>query len=75
MQQAFRPGAVWTPGTPETLTAANEVGIALAMAIGQANPLVAAVWSVLMRGEFKGAPRPSKWLLVLLVRSRRRFSL
>jgi len=81
----FSAGAVWTLGTALTWTAANQVGIALAMAIGQANPLVAAVWGVFVWGEFKGAPRRSKLLLVLmfalyvaglmlLVSSRRRFT-
>jgi glucose uptake protein len=78
-------GAVWTLGTALTWTAANQVGIALAMAIGQANPLVAALWGVFVWREFKGAPRRSKLLLllmfalyiaglVLLVSSRRRFT-
>ncbi len=81
----FSAGAVWTLGTALTWTAANQVGIALAMAIGQANPLVAAVWGVFVWHEFKGAPRRSKLLLVLmfalyvaglvlLVSSRRKFS-
>jgi glucose uptake protein len=59
-------GAVWTLGTALTWAAANQVGIALAMAIGQANPLVAAGWGVFMWHEFKGAPRSSKMLLVLM---------
>lgn len=59
-------GAVWTLGTALTWTAADQVGIALAMAIGQANPLVAAVWGVFVWREFKGAPRRSKLLLVLM---------
>jgi glucose uptake protein len=59
-------GAVWTVGTALTWTAANQVGIALAMAIGQANPLVAAFWGVFIWREFKGAPRRSQLLLALM---------
>jgi glucose uptake protein len=62
----FSAGAVWTLGAALTWTAANQVGIALAMAIGQANPLVAAIWGVFVWYEFKGAPRRSKSLLVLM---------
>lgn len=59
-------GAVWTLGTALTWTAANQVGIALAMAIGQANPLVAALWGVFVWREFKGVRRRSVLLLVLM---------
>jgi glucose uptake protein len=43
------------------------VGIALAMAIGQANPLVAALWGVFVWRQFKGARRHSELLLVLML--------
>jgi len=56
-------GVVWTLGTWLTWMAAGLVGIALAMAIGQANPLVAAAWGVFFWREFRGANRRSKQLL------------
>lgn len=62
----FSAGACWTLGAAFTWTAANQVGVALAMAIGQANPLVAAILGVFAWHEFKDAPRRSRSLLVLM---------
>ena len=62
----FSAGACWTLGAAFTWTAANQVGIALAMAIGQANPLVAAILGVFVWHEFKDAPRRSRLLMVLM---------
>jgi glucose uptake protein len=59
-------GSVWTLGTALTWVAANLVGIALAMAIGQANPLIAAVWGVFVWREFRGAPPKSQVLLAIM---------
>jgi glucose uptake protein len=39
------------------------VGTALAYAIGQSNPLVAALWGVFVWKEFRGAPRRSQILV------------
>ena len=62
----FSAGACWTLGAAFTWTAANQVGVALAMAIGQVNPLVAAILGVFVWHEFKDAPRRSRSLLVLM---------
>lgn len=59
-------GLVWGLGTTLTFTAADMVGIALAYAIGQANPLVAALWGVFVWREFKGAPKKSQVLLAVM---------
>ena len=59
-------GSIWTLGAALTWTAANQVGIALAMAIGQANPLVAAIWGIVAWHEFDKASRRSKLLLALM---------
>jgi glucose uptake protein len=59
-------GFGWAMGSVLTFTAANLVGIALAGAIGQANPLVAALWGLLVWKEFRDAPRRSKVLLAFM---------
>ena len=59
-------GACWTLGAALTWTAADQVGVALAMAIGQANPLVAATLGVFVWHEFNDAPRRSRFMLVLM---------
>lgn len=48
-------GVVWTLGTTCSFVPASMVGIALAYAIGQANPLIAAFWGAFVWHEFKGA--------------------
>jgi len=59
-------GLIWGLGTTLTFTAASMVGIALAYAIGQANPLIAALWGVFVWHEFRGAPRRSRVLLAFM---------
>ena len=54
-------GAVWGIGTVFNFVAASLVGVAVAYAIGQAAPMVAAAWGVFVWNEFRGAPR-SSWL-------------
>jgi glucose uptake protein len=54
-------GVVWGVGTVFNFVAASLVGVAIAYAIGQAAPMVAALWGVLVWNEFRGAPRGS-WL-------------
>jgi glucose uptake protein len=56
----------WGLGTTFTFVGANSVGIALAYAIGQANPLVAGLWGVFVWREFKGAPRRANVLLAFM---------
>ncbi len=50
-------GFVWGTGTVFNFVAASFVGVAISYAIGQAAPMVAAIWGVAVWKEFKGAPR------------------
>jgi glucose uptake protein len=59
-------GFVWGLGATFTFVPMAMVGTALAYAIGQSNPLVAAVWGVFVWREFQGAPRKSKVMLALM---------
>lgn len=52
----FAGGLIWGAGMVMGFLAAGLVGMALSGAIGQANPLVAAIWGVLVWREFRGAP-------------------
>lgn len=56
-------GFIWTLGTTFAFVPASKVGIALAYAIGQANPLIAALWGIFIWREFKGANRLTYALL------------
>ena len=55
----FAGGVIWGSGMVFGFVAAGLVGMALSGAIGQANPLVAAVWGIVVWREFRGAPRPA----------------
>lgn len=59
-------GFFWGLGTTFTFVPMAMVGTALAYAIGQSNPLVAAIWGVFVWREFKGAPAKSQVLLALM---------
>jgi glucose uptake protein len=59
-------GFVWGLGTTLTFVPMTMVGTALAYAIGQSNPLVAALWGVFIWHEFRGAPKRSRVLLALM---------
>ena len=59
-------GLVWGLGTTCTFVPMAMVGTALAYAIGQSNPLVAALWGVFIWKEFHGVPTKSKLLLALM---------
>jgi glucose uptake protein len=59
-------GFIWGLGTTFTFVPMAMVGTALAYAIGQSNPLVAALWGVFVWREFKGAPAKSGALLGLM---------
>jgi glucose uptake protein len=56
-------GFFWGLGTTFTFVPASLVGIAVAYAIGQVNPLIAALWGVFVWREFKGAPSRAHALL------------
>lgn len=53
-------GAVWGIGTVFNFVAASLVGVAISYAIGQASPMVAALWGVFVWKEFRGANTRAK---------------
>ena len=59
-------GLVFGTGLVNILLAADLAGMAAAGAIGQANPLVAALWGILVWKEFRGAA-PRTWMLVAVM--------
>jgi glucose uptake protein len=59
-------GFIWGLGTTFTFVPMAMVGTALAYAIGQSNPLVAALWGVFIWKEFRGAPRKSAVLVAVM---------
>jgi|ERR1051326_649629 glucose uptake protein len=48
-------GAVWGIGTVFNFVAASLVGVAISYAIGQASPMIAALWGVVVWHEFRGS--------------------
>lgn len=64
----FVGGIVWAVGTVFNLVAANFTGVATSYAIGQASPMVAALWGVLAWHEFQNArPRAKLYLCLMFV--------
>lgn len=59
-------GFFWGLGTTFTFVPMAMVGTSLAYAIGQSNPLVAALFGVFVWREFKGAPAKSQVLVALM---------
>lgn len=57
-------GAIWGLGTVFNFVAASLVGVAISYAIGQASPMVAALWGVFVWHEFRGASGRAKGYLV-----------
>ena len=57
-------GAVWGIGAVSNFVAASLVGVAISYAIGQASPMIAALWGVLVWHEFRNAGGRSKAYLV-----------
>jgi glucose uptake protein len=62
----FLGGLIWAMGTTFTFVSASAVGIALAYAIGQTNPLIAALWGTFVWREFKGAPNLAYGFLAVM---------
>jgi glucose uptake protein len=56
-------GFVWGLGMVFNLVAANLVGISISYAIGQAAPMIAALWGLFMWHEFRGADRRAYFYL------------
>lgn len=59
-------GFIWGIGTVFNLVAANLTGVAISYAIGQASPMVAALWGVFAWREFRGAGTRAKTYLALM---------
>jgi len=59
-------GFVWGTGTVFNFVAAGFLGVAISYAIGQAAPMVAAVWGIAVWHEFKGAPARAWTYLALM---------
>ncbi len=57
-------GAVWGIGTVFNFVAASLVGVAISYAIGQASPMIAALWGVFVWREFRGSNTIAKLYLV-----------
>ena len=53
-------GAIWGIGTVFNFVAASLVGVAISYAIGQASPMIAALWGVAVWHEFRGANSRAK---------------
>jgi glucose uptake protein len=59
-------GVIWGTGTVFNFVAASFVGVAMSYAVGQAAPMVAALWGVLVWKEFRGANRVAKRYLMAM---------
>jgi glucose uptake protein len=59
-------GAIWGTGAVFNFVAAGFVGVAISYAIGQAAPMVAALWGVFIWHEFRGANRLAKKYLAAM---------
>lgn len=61
-------GVVWGLGTVFNFVAASLVGVAISYAIGQASPMVAALWGVFVWKEFRGSStRPRVYVAGMFV--------
>ena len=56
-------GGIWGLGTVFNFVAASLVGVPISYAIGQASPMIAALWGVLVWHEFRGASTRAKMYL------------
>ena len=59
-------GMVWGTGTVFNFVAASFVGVAISYAVGQAAPMVAALWGVFVWKEFRGANATARGYLVAM---------
>ncbi|HZS45085.1 MAG TPA: hypothetical protein VFC63_08290 [Blastocatellia bacterium] len=59
-------GGIWGLGTVFNFVAASLTGVAISYAIGQASPMIAAVWGVFVWHEFRGASSKAKIYLSLM---------
>lgn len=59
-------GVINATGTTFNIIASGMVGAAVAYALGQSNPMIAAIWGVFVWKEFKNAPKGTNKLIVLM---------
>lgn len=59
-------GFIWGVGMTFNLVAAGLVGMSISYAIGQASPMVAALWGVLAFHEFRGASARARMYLIAM---------
>ncbi len=59
-------GAVWGVGLVFNLVAANLVGVSVSYAIGQASPMIAALWGILAWKEFRAANTRARVYLTIM---------
>ena len=59
----FVGGTIWGLGTVFNFVAASLVGVAISYAIGQASPMIAAIWGVFVWHEFRGSSARAKTYL------------
>jgi glucose uptake protein len=59
-------GVVWGVGLVFNLVAANLVGVSVSYAIGQASPMIAAIWGVFVWKEFRSAGQKAKSYLAAM---------
>ena len=59
-------GVINATGTTFNIIASGMVGAAIAYALGQSNPMIAAIWGVFVWKEFKDAPQGTNKLIVLM---------
>jgi len=59
-------GCIWAVGTGLNLVAGRKVGFAIAYAVGQSAPMIAALWGVFVWKEFSGATPQAKRYLALM---------
>lgn len=63
----FTGGIIWGIGTVFNFVAANFVGVAISYAIGQASPMIAALWGIFLWHEFRGANTRAKLYLAAML--------
>lgn len=62
----FIGGIINATGTTFNIIASGMVGAAIAYALGQSNPLIAAIWGVFVWKEFKNAPKGTNKYIALM---------
>ena len=59
-------GVIWCIGQSFSMIASEQAGAAISYGLGQGATLVSALWGILIWKEFKGAPKSSDRLNVMM---------